>query len=58
MAMVASGLPDDTVEVKLDTDDEQYSHFNFNNFCFTFPRRYDSTSFPKLDHSKKDTTKI
>ena len=53
--MVASGLPDDTVEVKLDTDDEQYSHFNFTNFCFTLSRRYESKSLPKPDHCKQDT---
>ena len=34
--MVASGLPDDAVKVKLDSDDEQYSHFNFTNFCLMY----------------------
>ena len=52
--MVASGVPDDTVEVKLDTDDEQYSYFDFNKSCFILPRRYDSESLSKLDHSKQD----
>ena len=54
----ASGLPDDTVEVKLNTDDEEYfTMFSLINSTFC-PTRYDSEIPKKLDHSIHDDMRL
>ena len=54
----ASGLPDDTVEVKLDTDNEQYSTKFSSMHCTFCPTRYDSEMPIQPDHSKHETMRL
>ena len=54
---VGSGLPDDTVEVKLDTDDDEYLD---SKPCIdiSLPLGYDSKITPMFDHSIQDVRVI
>ena len=55
---VASGVPDDTVEVKLDTDDEEYSNSLIPRSNIIDPTRHDSKIIQEPDHSTQDVRVI
>ena len=55
---VAAGLPDDTVEVKLDTDSDEYSTSLLPRNSIIIPFGHDSKKIPDLDHSTQDVRVI